>query len=148
MARGAPGTGGRAGRDLSTHAGGTMTVDPAGERRPTGFGELASDALRYWEPRRLIYNAVLFAVVCIHIIAGWPASRTNLNRDVLFMLFMLAVLANIAYCAAYAVDLFVQFSGSRQTCARRRWVLLLVGTAFAAILAHFFSYGFFGSAKD
>jgi len=120
-----------------------MTVDPAGEHAPTRFAVLASDALRYWEPRRLVYNAVLFAVVCAHFIAGWPGSKALVNRDLLFMLFLLAVLANIAYCAAYAVDLFVQFSGSRKTWSGWRWAVLAIGTAFGGILAHFFSLGFF-----
>ncbi|TMQ71483.1 MAG: hypothetical protein E6K81_09935 [Candidatus Eisenbacteria bacterium] len=108
---------------------------------PGRFGELAADALRYWEPRRLIYNAVLLAVVGAHFIAGWPASRVFLARDPLLLFFLLAVLANIAYCAAYGVDLFVQFSGLRQIWDRRRWVLLVVGTAFAAVIAHFVTLG-------
>src|SRR5437773_2296726 len=58
-----------------------MASDPSGTRVPGGFGELAANALRYWEPRRLIYNAVLLAVGCAHFIAGWPASRGFLARD-------------------------------------------------------------------
>lgn len=124
-----------------------MTVDPAGEHVPTRFGVFASDALRYWEPRRLVYNTVLLVVVCAHFIAAWPGSRTLVNRDMLFMLFILAVLANIAYCAAYAVDLFVQFSASRRTWSRWRWSVLAIGTAFGGILAHFFSFGFFAGSN-
>ena len=120
-----------------------MTVDPAGEHAPNRFAVFASDALRYWEPRRLVYNIVLFAVVCAHFIAAWPGSRTLVNRDMLFMLFILAVFANIAYCAAYAVDLFVQFSSSRTTWSRWRWSVLAIGMAFGGVLAHFFSIGFF-----
>jgi hypothetical protein len=108
------------------------------------FGELASDALRYWEPRRALYNAALLAVVCAHFWAGWPATKALLTRDEMFLFFGLAVLANIAYCTAYAVDLFVQFSGSRATWARWRWSVLLVGTAFAAVLAHFFTLALLG----
>src|SRR5437773_10013713 len=100
--------------------GGAMASDPPGTLVPGRFGELAADALRYWEPRRLIYNAVLLAVVGAHFIAGWPASRVFLARDPLLLFFLLAVLANIAYCAAYGVDLFVQFSGLRQIWDRRR----------------------------
>ena len=59
-------------------------------------------------------------------------------------MFILAVLANIAYCAAYAVDLFGQHSGLRETWRRRRWVLLVVGTAFAAVAAHFVTLGILG----
>jgi hypothetical protein len=120
-------------------------VGPAlgGAPRP-GFGDLAADALRYWEPRCVLYNVVLLAVVCIHFYTAWPGSKEHLERDTLFLFFILAVLANIAYCAAYAVDLFVQFSGLRGVWPRWRWTVLLMGTAFAAVLAHFFSLGILG----
>ena len=108
----------------------------AGEARPT-FGELARNALSYWEPRRVLYNAALLAVVLFHVWAGWPASRSHLTFDLFIFLFILAVLANIAYCAAYAVDLFVQFSGARTSWPRWRWCVLAVGVAFGAALAHF-----------
>ena len=118
---------------------------PASGGGPSRFGEFASDALRYWEPRRLVYNTVLMAVVCAHVVAGWPGARVFLSWDVLFMFFILAVLANIAYCACYAVDLFVQFSGVRGEWRRHRWWLLAIGTAFAAVIAHFFTLGMLGS---
>jgi hypothetical protein len=107
----------------------------SGER--PGFRELASDALEYWEPRRLLYNLALLAVVVVHFIVAWPQSKAAMTRDSLFGLFFLAVLANVAYCAAYAVDLFVQFSGQRIAWARWRWVVLATGTAFAAVITHF-----------
>lgn len=100
------------------------------------FADL-TDGWRYWEMRRPLYNAVLLAVVAIHFIADWPASRTFLESDTLFGFFILAVLANLAYCAAYLVDLFVDPSGLRAPWARKRWVVVLIGTAFAAVLAHF-----------
>lgn len=107
------------------------------------FGELASDALRYWEPRRAIYNAVLLLVVAVEFFVRWPASKTALKSDTILVCFFLAVLANVAYCAVYAVDLFVQFSGLRASWGRMRWVVLLVGTAFAATITHFFAPGLF-----
>ncbi len=117
---------------------------PSGGGVRPRFGDLASDALRYWEPRRLLYNAVLLAVVCVHFYAAWPDSKAFLTRDALFLFFILSVLGNIAYCAAYAVDLFVQFSGLRVTWARWRWSVLVMGTAFAAVIAHFFTLGILG----
>lgn len=112
-----------------------------GEVVPPRFGEIASDALRYWEPRRALYNLVLAGVVAAHIVAGWPATRAVLVWDTLFTLIFLAVLANVCYCAAYAVDLFVQYAGLRAAWAQRRWMLLVVGIVFAAVTAHFFSTG-------
>jgi hypothetical protein len=111
------------------------------------LGDLAADALRYWEPRRIVYNVVLLAVVCAHFYAVWPISQALLRWDLLFVFVGLAVLANIAYCAAYVVDLFVQFSGLRSEWARWRWVVMLAGTAFAAVVAHFLTLGIIGGGR-
>jgi len=111
----------------------------AAERR--SFAGFAAEALRYWEPRRLLYNLVLAGVVSAHVIARWPASRVLLERDHVLALFLLAVLANVPYCAAYAVDLFVQSSELRAAWRRRRWLLFAIGTAFAAVLTNFFMLG-------
>jgi hypothetical protein len=104
----------------------------------TRLSAYAANALRYWEPRRLAYNAVLAAVVVAHVALRWPGSRDKLSLDVLLGLFILAVLANIAYCAVYAADLFVQFAGLETAWRRGRMALLTVGTCFAATIAHFF----------
>lgn len=133
-------------QDAPAHAAGVASSP--GPSRPT-FGELAGNALRYWEPRRVLYNAALLAVVLFHFVSRLPASRALLTTDVLFLLFILAVLANVAYCAAYAVDLFVQFSGVRGSWPRWRWCVLAVGIAFGCALAHFFSMGILaGPAGD
>jgi uncharacterized membrane protein len=107
------------------------------------FGEIAADAMRYWEPRRVFYNLVLTGVVLAHFITAWPASRALLAWNTLFQLIFLGVLANVCYCAAYAVDLFVQYSALRPDWARWRWVVLAVGIIFAAVIVHFFSMGVF-----
>jgi len=48
--------------------------------RATGY---VADALRYWEPRRLIYNVALAAVVLGHLAVRWPESRDKLSVNVL-----------------------------------------------------------------
>jgi hypothetical protein len=103
----------------------------------------AANALRYWEPRRLIYNGVLAAVVTGHVLAAWPASREKMSFDFLLAMFILAVVANVAYCTVYVVDLFVQFSGLDSAWRPGRVVVLIVGTAFAATIAHFIMQGTF-----
>jgi hypothetical protein len=116
-------------------------VDPAG-RREAFFSRLsayAANALRYWEPRRLIYNGVLALVVAGEFLGAWPMSRDKLSVDLLLGLFILGVLANVAYFAAYFVDLLVQFSGLHSEWRRGRLAVLIVGTAFAATLTHFFA---------
>jgi hypothetical protein len=104
-----------------------------------------ADALRYWEPRRIFYNLALAAVVGGHIIARWPESRALLSVNMLLGLFFLAVLANICYCGVYAIDLFVQFSGLRSFWVKGRIAVLVVGMAFAAVIAHFFATNMFSS---
>jgi len=105
----------------------------------------AANSLRYWEPRRLIYNSVLAAVVLTHLVAAWPASRDKVSFDLALGVFILAVLANVSYCAAYLPDIFVQFSGLQQPWRVGRVGLLIIGTAFAATIAHFFAKGLFGA---
>lgn len=98
-----------------------------------------ANALRYWEPRRLIYNGVLALVVLAEI--ALKRASQQVTFDLLLGLFILAVLANVAYCAAYAVDLFVQFSGLDAPWQRGRILVLVIGIAFGAALAHFFVQG-------
>ena len=107
--------------------------------------DVITDALRYWELRRLLYNALLAAVVGAHFVAAWPTSRSALTFDALLGLFLLGVLANIAYSTVYLADVFIQLSGFRDH--RRTWrrVLLIVGFAFAGVLTHFFASGMFAT---
>lgn len=105
--------------------------------------ETITDAIRYWEPRRLVFNGVLACIVLGYFAADWPASRASVTLNGLLFLFILAVLANIAYCAAYLGDLFVQFSGFAEVWLRLRSVLFVVGTVFAAAITRFFAMAFF-----
>ncbi|MCA9237158.1 MAG: hypothetical protein KDA44_16910 [Planctomycetales bacterium] len=125
----------------------SSAAEPSGREEPAFLARLAgyiADALRYWEPRRLVYNGILAMVVAVHFIAAWPGSRDVLSLDLILGLFILAVLANLCYCAAYAVDIFVQFSGMQRQWRIGRLVLLTVGAAFAAAITHFFASGLFG----
>jgi hypothetical protein len=107
-----------------------------------------SDAIGYWEPRRLIYNGVMLVVVAAVYYSKLPASRDSLNVNTLQGLFVLAVLANIAYCAAHAVDVVAQLSAFRERWLRMRWMLLLLGVVFAAVLANFFAQGMLAGPMD
>jgi hypothetical protein len=89
----------------------------------------------------LFYNGVLLSVVIAHIVTKWSSVQRLFTFDVFLLLFLLAVLANICYCAVYAVDLFVRFSGLQAAWEKGRIVVLLVGTAFAAVITHFFASG-------
>ena len=105
--------------------------------------EWATDAIRYWEPRRVVYNAVLAAIVITYFAIGLPSSKQLLNLNFVLFLFLLAVLANVCYCAAYLVDIFAQTSGFRELWQRYRWLLFVVGTVFAGIITRFWSLAFF-----
>lgn len=107
-----------------------------------------TDAMKFWEPLRLVYNGVLAVIVIGYFAAGYPKSREMLSLDVIFFIFILAVLANVAYCAAYIVDLFVQASLFSAAWRRFRWILFLIGLALAGILTRFFALGFFGSTRS
>jgi hypothetical protein len=118
---------------------------PATDRRAS-LREMATDAVRYWEPRRLFYNAVLAVIVTGYFFAYWPASQKAFTFDAVLVLFVLAVLANGCYCAAYIADLFAQFTGFRPVWVRWRGLLLAIGIVFAAIITRFFAMGFFAAS--
>jgi hypothetical protein len=116
--------------------------------RGSGFLErlsgFAASGLRYWEPRRLVYNAVLASVVLTHFLVALPGSLAKVSVDGVLGTFILAVLANIAYCAAYLPDVFVQFAGLQAAWRWGRVILLVIGTLFAGTITHFFAKGMFG----
>jgi hypothetical protein len=53
------------------------------------------------------------------------------------------VLANVAYCAAYLVDVFGQMSHFREVWLSVRWIVFTTGVAFAAVLTRFLTAGLF-----
>jgi hypothetical protein len=108
--------------------------------------EALSEAIRYWEPRRILYNALLLIEVAVVFWVNLPESRSHFSLNIVLLLFVLAVLANVAYCAYYVVDVLAQLSAFRVNWLRLRWLLLIVGVAFAGTLTYFFACGFFLSA--
>ena len=107
------------------------------------FRESVSDAIHFWEPRRIVYNAILIVIVLFYFFRAYPASKMILTLDSILGLFLLVVLANIAYCAVYLADVFAQWSSYRELWRKYRWVLFAVGMLFAGILTRFFAIGIF-----
>jgi hypothetical protein len=105
--------------------------------------EWTTDAIRYWEPRRILYNLVLAAIVLACFVVALPVSKGLITLDSVLVLFLLAVLANVAYCATYAVDIFAQISGFRDLWQKYRWVLFVVGVVFSGIITRFWSLALF-----
>ncbi len=103
--------------------------------------DVLTDAIRYWEVRRIAYNVALALVVVAVFAFKWPQSRSAMSIDLAQTVFILAVLANVAYCAAYAVDIPAQASGFGASWKRYRWVLFAIGVAFAGIITRFIALG-------
>ena len=110
------------------------------------FRESLTNAIRYWEKMRIVYNAILLLVVAGTFAWNYSAAKSQLSVNLFLGLILLAVLENVAYCTAYIVDVVVQMSGFRERWARYRWVLFSIGAVFAAIVARFMSMGIFGAA--
>ena len=101
------------------------------------FRQLLADAARFWEPRRLIYNSILAAVTITWILATWPHFRPAMTLTSLFLLSILALIANAFYCAAYFVDIPLQSSSVGASRNRFRWGLWILGTLFAFVLTNY-----------
>jgi hypothetical protein len=101
------------------------------------FRGLLADAMRFWEPRRLIYNLVLFAVAMIWLVASWPHFRPALTLSSLLILSVLALLANVCYCTAYLLDIPMQLTSASADLRGQRWGLWLVGMLFAIVLENY-----------
>jgi len=96
-----------------------------------------AEAARYWERQRIWYNAVLCTCVALWVVFTWPHFRPALNWLALGKMLVLAVLANLCYCAGYVAELFMQPLFSPASRHRLRWVLWTVGMLAAALLANY-----------
>jgi hypothetical protein len=96
------------------------------------IGDALSDALKYWEPRRIPYNLVLAGIALGWVGFTWPHFRAAFRWQSLPLLFVLAVLANACYCTAYLADIPLQCSAFRSGWRRGRWMLWLLGMLSAS----------------
>jgi hypothetical protein len=110
--------------------------------------ESLTDSIRYWEPRRIVYNVVLAVITICYFVVNLPASKHALSINSLLFIFLLAVLANVAYCAAYLADVFTQLSGFREIWRTYRWVLFVIGLAFASVITRFWALGMFAPGTE
>ena len=93
-------------------------------------------------------DGVLMLIVPLGLLcAGLSASKQDLKLDEMLVIFLLAVLANVAYCAVYVADVFAQWSGFRELWRQYRWVLFSTGLIFAGIITRFFAIGFFSVSR-
>jgi len=96
-----------------------------------------SDALRFWEVRRILYNLILAAVSFAWLAATWPHFQPALAPHSLFLLSILALIANACYCVAYLVDIPMQLADLGAVWKRYRWILWLAGTLVAFVLTNY-----------
>jgi hypothetical protein len=90
-------------------------------------------ATRFWEPRRLIYNIVLTATAVFWLIKDWTHFLPAMKCSTLEAVTVLALLANLCYCAAYLTDLAIQQLVPNIAWNRSRWAIWSLGTLFAIV---------------
>ena len=90
--------------------------------------------IRWWEWRRLAYNAALAATFVALTVRTWPRLQPELNRHAIPPLIVLALLANLCYSAAYLLEPLPRASMQPHVRDRWRWTLWLAGTLFAIFL--------------
>lgn len=96
-----------------------------------------AEAARFWERQRVWYNAVLCASVVLWVAFTWPHFRPALNWVALGKMLVLAVLANLCYCAGYVAELFMQPLFSQASRTRVRWVVWTIGMLGAVVLENY-----------
>jgi|SRR5579871_3672166 len=109
------------------------------ETSPTGNKPRVdiNDAARFWERQRLWYNGVLLLIVALWVVLTWPHFRPAMNLIALGKMTVLALLANLCYCAGYAMEGFIQVLVPRAYWRRIRWGVWVVGVLFAIVLANY-----------
>lgn len=112
---------------------GKSTVASEGPSRWTGLVEAA----RFWEPRRLLYSALLFAVCVIWVMKSWPHFRPMMTLEGLGVAVVLGLLANVCYCAAYLAEILIQNAASSASWNRLRWAIWVVGTLLAILFENY-----------
>jgi hypothetical protein len=110
----------------------------SGNFQPTSLRAAFAEAIRFWEPRRILYNLLLLAVTLLWVAFTWPHFQPAFQLPAILALGILALLANICYCAAYLVEAAMLGATFRNIWKnRQRWALWVVGTLFAILLANY-----------
>lgn len=98
-----------------------------------GLGE----ASRFWEPPRLWYSAILFAIVLLWVVLTWPHFRAALNWADLGRMTVLGLLANVCYCAAYVAEFFIQGALPAKFWRRARYAVWVAGMLLAIVITNY-----------
>jgi hypothetical protein len=112
-------------------------VQSGGEPAPGSSWKGLIDAARFWEPRRLLYNLLLTGVVLIWLVKTWPHFRPAMTLQSLGIMTVLALLANVCYCAAYLAEILIQNSAIATGWNRQRWGVWVMGTLLAILFENY-----------
>jgi hypothetical protein len=102
-----------------------------------------SNAVRYWEKMRVVYNIGLLLILGGYFIYNLPQSLEGISFNFFLILLVLAILANVFYSCAYIVDVFLQLTDFAAVWRKRRWILFTIGFVLAAIITRFISMDIF-----
>lgn len=108
-----------------------------GNRAGNGYSVDLKDAARFWERQRHWYNGVLLLIVVLWVVFTWPHFRPAMNLVALGKMTVLALMANLCYCAGYAMEGFIQVLAAKAYWRRIRWIAWVAGTLFAILLANY-----------
>lgn len=93
-----------------------------------------SVAARWWEPRRLLYNAVLGIVFAGLLARTWSRIAPELSPGNILRLGVLALLANLCYSTAYPADMALQTVRPPGARGGWRWAIWIAGTTLAVLI--------------
>jgi hypothetical protein len=107
---------------------------------PKEFGRLPecfAASIRFWEPRRLVYNLVLAAFVVAWLAGTWPHFRPAINLIGAFQLGIFGLLANLCYSTAYIGEVLVRPSAPTTSSFPWRSALWVLGTVLAVLFENY-----------
>jgi hypothetical protein len=96
-----------------------------------------TNAARFWERGRILYNAILTIVVLLWLVLSWPHFRPALTLGSFEVFVVLGLLANLCYSAAYLAEIFIQLLASGPSRRRARIAIFVLGTLFALVLENY-----------
>src|SRR5437660_213688 len=89
------------------------------------------DAVLFWEPRRVWYNALLTLSALLWLVLTWPHFRPALTWLSFAKMMVLALLANLCYCAGYVAEFFIQGALPVTLWRGVRYALFVIGMLIA-----------------
>ncbi len=95
------------------------------------------EPVRYWEPRRYLYNAVLAIVIVGWVVLTWPHFDVPLSSEAIPFLVFLFVMANVCYTAAYLIDIPLQRTALAASWRQWRCLLWLAGMLLAVLFLNY-----------